>query len=140
MSITTDLSTEVGQFRLHLGDTSEPALFTDTEAAFFISQGGNVMGGLELAVNALELRYARAYDVTIDGQSLNRSQIGEAIARARDAQRAGGSVSTAYVTRQDAYSDDVPASDTRSPGSLLGHSRYDLTGYDLDDPDHDIPE
>jgi hypothetical protein len=137
---TTDLATDIGQFRLEIGDTTEPALFTDAEASYFLTAGGSVRLAVTRAVEALAVRFARAYDTTIDGQSFRRSQIAAALEK-RAGVLAGshGPVEVAYVTRIDGYSDDIPASDTRATHSTgRQRSSWDLCGYDLE-PDRDIP-
>lgn len=137
----TTVATDLAKFRLELGDTTSPPVLTDEEAAYFLTAGGSVSAGIGLAVDALTLRYARQYDTTIDGQEFKRSQVAamlEKRSQTLGSERAGAV--TQYVTKQDAYSDDIPASDTRAPrsGGSNRASGWDPCGYDLD-PDHDIP-
>lgn len=129
MPILTDLD----RFRLQLGDTNAAdPLFNDDEAQHFIASTSSTAAAVAMAVDALTLRFAREYDVTVDGQSFNRSQIAQVLSKhgERLQDTAGREVETMFVTRIDAYSDDVRADDTHPPIAT--------DGYDLDE-DHDIP-
>jgi hypothetical protein len=138
MPITTDLD----KFRLQLGDDEATQLYNDDEAAYFLEAAGTVDGAVAMAVDSLVLRYAREFDTTIDGQSFQRSQIAAMLEkRSLVLTSASASLSTAYVTRADAYSDTISAEVTRAHGGRGGTNRdseFDPCGYDLD-PDHDIP-
>lgn len=147
-------TTDIGKFRLELGDTpaaygltpaqqtefEQVALFNDEEVGYFLTEGGSVRSAVALAVDALTLRFARQYDTTIDGQSFQRSQIAAMLEKRSgvlSSQRAG--IVTQYVTRIDANSDDISAEDTRAHGTAGNRTgTWDPCGYDLD-PDHDIP-
>lgn len=137
------IATPLDEFRLLSGDREATApLFNDIEAQWFLDhQNGNVRLAVADSLEALAREYARKFDTTIDGQTFRLSQVAQAyLEQARQLRAtAGQSLATSYVTRVDGYSDDIPASDTRSVHSR-GRRRtsWDLCGYDLD-PDRDIP-
>jgi hypothetical protein len=138
-AITTDLEI----FRLELGDDDPAArLFTDDEANYLLASSPTIAAAIVRAIDVLVLRYARQYDVTVDGQSFSRSQVASMLEKRAELLTSTSAqvVETAYVTRIDANSDDIGADDTRARRSSGNRSgSWEPCGYDLDDPDRDIP-
>jgi hypothetical protein len=71
------ISTDLDRFRLLIGDTnSELPLLNDVEAQFFIDgRPGSVLAAAADACDALATRFAADYDVVLDGQQMDRSQM-----------------------------------------------------------------
>ncbi len=113
--------TPLEAFRLELDDVAG-VLFTSPQAEHFIDRypGSDIRLAVADGLDALAVRFAKAYDFATDGQSFKRGTVSAAYAaRAKGLREtvAGSTtpaVVTAYVTKADAYSDDIPADDTRS--------------------------
>lgn len=133
MTFTYDLETAIGQVRLEVGDTDrDAALLTDEEITFFLEEEGSVLAAAARACEALAARFARAFDITTDDQSLKRSQRAVAFrAQAKELRgRIGGTIGTVTTTRVDGYSQDIDNEETAET-SAGGRVR---AGYD--DPDY----
>lgn len=116
MTFTYDPAAQAGtatalhNVRLQIGDTdTASALFTDEELGVYLAnRADNVLLSAADACDALALRFARAYDINVDGQDLSRSQMSQAYRNlAKDLRARAGGVATVDVTKVDGYSSDV---------------------------------
>lgn len=116
MTFTYLLTTPVGLVRLELGDTTEPALFTDEEIGVKLDgQGGRVLLAAADLADILAVRYSQGFNFETDGQKFNlgdRARNFQALAKQlrERAEKAGG-ISVATTTRVDGYSDNLSTRD-----------------------------
>lgn len=82
MSISTDLSSALGQMRLLLGDNIEGAgvrpdgtNFSDAELSYFHTQGGGVLEGAALACDALAQLWTLQPSFEADGLRVERGTV-----------------------------------------------------------------
>lgn len=86
---TYDPATDVGKVRLEIDDTDvegTPA-FVDAEVEYFLEEEGGILAAAARGCEVLARRYAKAYDITTDDQSLKRSQRAAAFAKAAETLR-----------------------------------------------------
>ncbi len=126
MTFSYSLSTQIGQVRLKIADTtSTDALFTDEELQIFLTDEGTVKGAAAAAAESLWMRYAQAVDFQTDDQRFDagkRAERWQALAVKLRAQ--AGGISTVSMTKTDGYSDDIDASETNAPASRTGRNNY----------------
>ena len=125
MTFTYLLSTEIGQVRLKIQDTAEPALFTDEELQAFLTNEGTVTGAAAAAAEALWFRFSQLVDFQTDDQRFDNSKrVASWQALAIKLRQQAGGVSSVSMTKVDGYSDDIDASETNAPGPATGRNNY----------------
>jgi hypothetical protein len=119
-SFSYDITTVLGKTRLEIGDTDSTAqLFTDEELNVYIdTRSDNVLLAAADACDALASRFARAYNISTDGQSFARGQMSKMWAdRATSLRGRAGGITTVDVTVVDGYSDDVANQEVTGGGT-----------------------
>jgi len=141
----TTITTDLDKLRLALGDRdANNYIFSDDELNSFLADESTIAAATLAAARSAELYFARAYDVTTDGQAYYRSQMAKAFATvvARLESRgvttsadtsAGGGISTVVATRVDGYSQDIDAEQVFGGGTAVVNPRqtfYTVDGVD----------
>lgn len=143
--ITTDLSTDIGAFRLELGDLNPLApLFTDAQISYYLAlYPTSILLAVAAACDALAARFAREFDFDAnESKSFKRSQKWTQYTKqaaalrkrvADDAAELAG-VGVIQVTRVDSYSSTIGGRD----GAGTGGADFDRTGR-RSTHDYDVP-
>jgi hypothetical protein len=131
-----DLSTDIGQLRLELGDTApsdgvrpDGSNFTDSELQHFLSREGNINLALAAACEVLSRMWSVVSSLSVGSRREALSDVAKAWSeRARELREkyGGGMVpSVAGVIRVDGFSDDVASDDVEAASSeFSGDFRY----------------
>ncbi|MFZ6029956.1 MAG: hypothetical protein ACOYYS_19760 [Chloroflexota bacterium] len=119
MAFTYDISTDIGQLRLEIGDTDQGsgckpdnANFSDEELQVWLDREGSVIGAVAAACEALARIWARLADLAIGPRHESLSQVADRYAKqAQEIRQQYGSGVTfsAGVVRADGYSEASPA-------------------------------
>lgn len=110
-SFTYDLDNDIGKVRFEIGDTDEDnAQFTDDEIQVKIDDTTDNLAAAAALCDVLATRYSLRFDFSVDGQVIKGSQIAKAYSERAEALRlrSSDSVGTFFVSRQDAYTQDIP--------------------------------
>lgn len=129
MSFTYDLTTDIGQIRLEIGDTEEGqgvkpdgSNFSDEELQVILDREGGVMAAVAGVCEVLATQYARLVDTSVGPRREALGSIAQQYA-ARAAQLrkqyggAGMAMMSAAVVRVDGYSDDIASDDVGAAAS-----------------------
>ena len=119
-------ATALHNVRLEIGDTdSTTSLFTDEEIGVYLATRGDaVMLTAADLCDALDTRFARAYDFETDGQRFWRSQMVKAYqGRAVELRKRGFGLETFAVTRVDGFSTDIAADEVSGQGTAAQSPR-----------------
>ncbi len=135
MTITTDLSTDLGQLRMELGDDTEGsgilptgANFSDAQLQLWLDREAgedattSLMRAVAAVCEALAVRYSRLVDISVGPRRQNLSQIADGYRKRAESLRqqyggAGEGASSSGVIRVDGFSDDIASDAVESTGS-----------------------
>lgn len=139
MTFTYDLTDEVGQVRLLIGDITsgqgvkpDHTNFTDAEIEHFLAQEGNsVKGAAAMACEVLTAMYATVVDISVGPRRESLGKIADNFTRLAAKYRAeaggGPAVSSVGVIPYDGFSWDVPTDEIEGgPGDEYRRARYNM--------------
>lgn len=139
MAFTYDLTTDIGEVRLLIGDTTQGsgvkpdhANFTDEEVQHFLdAEGGAVKGAAGLACEVLAAMYATVVDISVGPRRESLSKIADNFLRLAEKYReeAGGGrgIASVGVIPLDGFSQDVPTDAVEAaPGDEYRAARLNI--------------
>jgi hypothetical protein len=110
VTFTYTLSTQIGQVRFRLQDTTEPALLTDEEITLCLTDEGSVAGAAAAGAEAIAHRYAHGLNFKSDDQEFDAGDRAKQWAElATKLRRQAGGTASLVLTKVDGYSQDIPA-------------------------------